>query len=144
MELNAPSGNIKMIMPGGDTCTFTISADLNCDGSKNWIHSLNETHESVYSAQESPQVRAVVEDTVTVTDGETLIELPDHFSETVGTDEEMTVQVTPHELATVAAAQRNTTHVTIAADRDVSVDYRVTGIRDGYEDKQVVRPQAEQ
>ena len=50
----------------------------------------------------------------------------------------------PASLATVAAVQRNTTHITIAADRDVSVDYRVTGIRDGYEDKQVVRPQAEQ
>lgn len=115
----------------------------NCGGSKDWIHSLNATHEAVYSAQESPQVRAVIEDTVTVEDGETMIELPEHFSGTVGTDADMTVQVTPHSLATVAAVQRNTTHVTVAADRDVGVDYRVTGIRAGYEDKQVVQPQAE-
>lgn len=85
----------------------------------------------------------MVENTVTVTDGETVVALPDHFSGTVGSDEDMTVKVTPHRLATVAAVQRNTTHVTIEADQNVAVDYRVTGIRDGYEDKQVVRPQAD-
>ncbi len=114
-----------------------------CDGTKSWIHTLNETHEAVYTSQESPKVRAVVEDTVTVDSGETVVALPDHFAGTVGSDEDMTVQVTPHSLAMVAAVDRNTTHVTIAADQPVVVDYRVTGIRDGYEDKQVVRQQAD-
>lgn len=94
---------------------------------ENWQHELNVTYEAVYTLQESSQVRAIIEDTVTVRNGATIIELPDHFSGPVNTDEDMTVQVTPYKVAMVAAIQRNITPITIVADRDVAMDYRVTG-----------------
>lgn len=45
------------------------SGNFECDGTKNWVHTVNDTHEAVYTSQEGPQVRAVVEDTTTVEGG---------------------------------------------------------------------------
>lgn len=121
-------------------CTISNAGDLDCDGSKNWIHELNATSEAVYSSQESPQVRAVIEGTTTVREGSMIVDLPYHFSQTISDSRPaLTVQVTPHSLATTAVTDRSESSITIEADRNVSVDYRVTGIREGYEDKQVVR-----
>jgi len=118
------------------------SGDWNCDGAKNWVHDLNSTHEAVYSSQESPQVRAVYEGQVNVDNGKLNVSLPYHFSETVSDERpSLRVQATPHSLATVAVTERTDEWLVIEADSadTVEVDYRVTGIREGYEDKDVVR-----
>jgi hypothetical protein len=43
----------------------------------------------------------------------------------------------------VAVTERTSDYVVIEASSDVDVDFRVTGIREGYEDKQVVRVKEE-
>jgi len=133
----------------GSSTTYTCSVSptdgsFNCDGSKNWVHDLGNGSEAVYSSQESPQVRAVYEGQTSVYNGATTVSLPSHFEKTVSDTEPMLrVQATPHELATVAVTERSDSKLVIEALKDVTVDYRVTGIREGYEDKQVVRPKEE-
>lgn len=117
----------------------------NCDGTKNWIHKINSTHNAVYSGQESGNVRAVYEGQTTVIDGKVKVSLPSHFSKTVSDTEPMLRAVaTPHQLANVAVTERTDDYLIIEASKEVKVDYRVTGIREGYEDKQVVRPKQEE
>lgn len=127
---------------GGRYFAYLSASDgsWNVDGTKNWIHSLNSTHEAVYTSQESPEVRAVYEGQ-TLVKGSKNVSLPSHFSKTVSDSKPMLrVQATPHELATVAVTERTDDYLVIESSKDVEVDFRVTGIREGYEDKQVVRP----
>lgn len=118
-----------------------VGGDLNVQGSKNFVHKTGDGSEIVYTSQESAAVRAVYEDQAAVSGtGETEITLPDHFT-TVVSDEapQLRVQVTPHDLATVAVTERTPSELTIESSDDVSIDYRVTGVRDGFEDTEVVR-----
>jgi hypothetical protein len=104
------------------------------------MHDINSSHTAYYTAQESPQVRAVYEGNTTATNGRVNVSLPSHFEKTVSESKPMLrVQATPHELATVAVTERTDSWLVIEASKDVTVDYRVTGIREGYEDKDVVR-----
>jgi len=124
-------------------CTVESNGDWICDGTKSWRHQLNETHNAVYNSQESPQVRAVYEGQTKVTDGVVNVTLPSHFSGTVSDSRpSLRVQATPHSLVNVAVTERTDDYLVIKADTSetVEVDYRITGIREGYEDKQVVRP----
>lgn len=118
--------------------------DWLCTGTKSWVHSLNKTHEAVYTSQESPMVRAVYEGQTYVENGQTTVQLPSHFEKTVSdTRASLRVQATPHELATVAVTERSDSQLTIEATKDVKVDFRITGIREGYENRQVVREKTE-
>lgn len=127
-----------------DDCVVTNDADWECDGSKNWVHQMNSSHEAVYTSQEGPDVRAVYEETAAVENGSANVSLPGHFSETVSDSRpDLKAQATPDELATVAVTEKTDDYIVIEASEDVEVDYRVTGIREGYEDKQVVRPKEE-
>ena len=120
------------------------TGDWNCDGTKGWVHDLGNGSKAYYTSQESPEVRAVYEGQTTVDNGIVTVSLPSHFEKTVSDTKPMLrVQATPHELATVAVTERSDSSLTIEASKDVTVDYRVTGIREGYEDKQVVRPKEE-
>lgn len=120
------------------------SGDFTCDGAKSWVHDLGNGSEAFYTSQESPMVRAVYEGQTTVENGANTLNLPSHFEKTVSdTNPMLRVQATPHELANVAVTSRSDSQITIEASKDVTVDYRVTGIREGYEDKQVVRPKEE-
>lgn len=147
LNINSPNYlNLRADIDGGDggphRCYIDTDGAWNCDGTKNWMHELDNGKTAYYTSQESPQVRAAIEGTANVSGGSATVELPYHFSQTVSDSHpDMTVQATPHELATVAVTDRSESSITIEADRDVTVDYRVTGIRDGYEDKQVVREQ---
>jgi len=126
---------------GGDyECGFDGSdGSFECEGAKNWVHDLNQTHNAVYSSQESPEVRAVYEGQAATSNGRVNVSLPSHFSKTVSdTRPLLRVQVTPHSLASVAVTERTDDYLVVESSKDVTVDFRVTGIREGYEDKQVV------
>jgi hypothetical protein len=132
---------------GGPFYCYVDETDgsFNCDGSKNWVHSLNSTYDAYYSSQESPEVRAVYEGNASVENGVANVSLPRHFSGTVSDQRpSLRVQATPHSLATVAVTERTSDYLVIEASSDVDVDFRVTGIREGYEDKQVVRKKEDQ
>lgn len=138
LQADANSGDYECYVDGSD------GGSWNCDGTKNWLHDLGNGSEAVYTSQESPEVRAVYEGSTTVENGQVRVDLPDHFGITVSDERpDLTVQVTPYSLATVAATERSDSQITIEATKDVKVDYRVTGIREGYEDKDVVRPKEE-
>jgi hypothetical protein len=119
----------------------TINADT-----KNFVQSVNTTHEAVYTSQESPMPRAVLEGEMEVESGEARLETPRHFSQVVSDSEpEMNVQLTPEgeEAEPVAATDvtRNGFRVKQIAGQPSSftVNYRMSGVREGHTDKQVVR-----
>jgi len=121
------------------------NGEWNCGVTKNWVHNINPTHDAYYSSQESPEVRAVYEGNASIRDGVANVSLPSHFSETVSDQRSsLRVHATPHSLATVAVTERTDEYVVIEASSDVDVDFWVTGIREGYEDKQVVRMKNEE
>jgi hypothetical protein len=138
------NGNVELFADAEDDnieCQLDASLkEFRCDVAKNWVHDLNTTHKAVYSAQESPEVRAVYEGQAATSNGRVNVSLPSHFSKTVSdTRPSLRVQATPHQLATVAVTERTDDYLVVESSKDVTVDYRVTGIREGYEDKQVVR-----
>lgn len=132
-------GNGGIRMNGHDlTGAGTISGDT-----KNFVQEVNETHEVVYTSQESADARAVVEDSSSV-EGSTLIEFPDHFSKVLSDSEpDVKVQLTPHKYisGSLGVPERNGTHMVVQGpvDEEIGFDYRVTGVRNGYEHKKVVR-----
>ena len=128
------------------TGDLTVHGNSNVYGSKNFVQQVNESHEVVYTSQESADVRAVVEDTAEVVNGTAVVELPDHFSKTVSDRKsELKVQVTPNSVNTYGLAVINRSDDQIAVkelmggSHSFEFDYRVTGIRESYENKTVVR-----
>lgn len=122
--------------------TLKIGADLEVLGSKNFIHKANSTHEVVYTSQESASARAVLEGTVTVKKGSKTVKLPGHFEEVVSDKEpDIRIQLTPRELTTVAATERSQEQFTVKTGEQspVEIDYRITGVREGFEVPEVVR-----
>ena len=125
--------------------TWECDGDIvSSGGTKNWIHDLGNGSEAVYTSQESPQVRAVYEGMTNVT-GETRVELPSHFSKTVS-DSEPKLRATATvqgKLAYAAVIEKTDEYLVLDSSESATVNYRITGIREGYEDKQVVREKEE-
>jgi len=139
ITLDADGGSQVTLRAAGEVCSLN-SNDFSCSVAKNWIFSLNNTHSAYYSSQESPEVRAVYEGQAATSNGRVNVSLPSHFSKTVSdTRPSLRVQATPHSLSSVAVTERTDDYLVVESSKDVTVDYRVTGIREGYEDKQVVR-----
>lgn len=107
---------------------------------KNFVQDIGGGKEAVYTAQESPDVRAVVENSVEVGPDGATVSLPDHF-DAVSSDDapDLTVQATPDELTQVACTSKSTAELEFEAAKPCKIDYRVTARREGYEDKQIVR-----
>ena len=129
---------------GSEYCRLDNFGDWSCTGAKNWVHSLNDTHEAVYTSQESPQVRAVYEGKDEI-ENKTKIELPSHFSKTVSdTEPKLRATATVQgELAYAAVIEKTDDYIVLDSSEPATVNYRITGIREGYEDKQVVRKKEE-
>ena len=125
-------------------CRIEGTGDIECSGSKNWIHNLDNKSEAVYTSQESPQVRAVYEGKAEV-DGETKVELPSHYSKTVSDEKPMlrSTATVQGKLAYAAVIEKTDDYIVLDSSEPAIVNYRVTGVREGYEDKQVVRPKEE-
>lgn len=110
-----------------------------CPQGKSWVHQINATHEAVYNSQESAKMRAVFEGSVYV-ESKKNVSLPQHFSQTVSDTEPLLRAVaTPDKLTTVAVTEKTSEYIIIESTESVNVDYRVTGVRDGFENKQVIR-----
>jgi Ca2+-binding EF-hand superfamily protein len=108
----------------------------------NFVQAINSTHEAIYTSQESPKPRAVYENQATLTGGQKIVDLPNHFTQVVSKESpNLNIQVTPRKLANVAVVRRSTDRIKIVADKksEFKVDYRVTGVREGYEDSDATR-----
>jgi len=120
------------------------NGDFICDGSKSWAHDLENGTEAIYTSQESPEVRAVYEGKASV-DDQTRIDLPSHWTKTVSdTEPKLRATATVQgKLAYAAVIEKTDDYIVLDSSEPASVNYRITGIREGYEDKQVVRPKEE-
>jgi len=140
------SDAVQLYVDSGNTCTLHNDGEWTCLGTKNWVEYLNSTYKAVYTSQESPQVRAVYEGNATVTNGQVNVTLPSHFEKTVSDSKPMLrVQTTAHSPVAVGVTARSDSWLVIetAGTETVDIDYRITGIREGYEDKDVVRKRSD-
>ena len=111
---------------------------------KNFVQSINSSYNAVYTSQESPMPRAVIEGEAHIVDSKR-IELPRHFTQVVSDSKpELRVQVSPRGTFTKAVPMEATQeYIEIKVGKETDVNFRITGIREGYEDKEVVRPKEE-
>jgi hypothetical protein len=101
-----------------------------------------------YAAVEGPEVAAYTRGKATLHNGEATIELPDHFA-SITDEDSITVQLTPR-----SASSKGLAAVEVSGGRiivrelmngtgDYAFDWRVEGVRKGYENYRVVRPKHE-
>jgi len=113
---------------------------------KNFVQSVNKTHEAVYTSQESPMPRAVIEGTEKIENGSATVDLPLHFEQVVSDKEpKLNVQVTSlgekgMPVRVLEKSQQGfTVEQSVGEPESFNIDYRVSGIREGHEQKVVVR-----
>lgn len=121
-----------------------VGGDMEVSGDKNFVHPAGDS-EVVYSSQESGRARTVWDEAnVVLSGGADRVALPDHFRTVTAGSEPLTVQVTPRGTpVSVAVAEKSLEDgidVVTDSDEDVTVDITVKGVREGYEDKTIVRP----
>lgn len=108
-------------------------------------HPEQPEHVIVYACQEGPEAGAYARGTGTLHDGRAVVDLPDHFTQVV-VDGGLTVQLTPTSPRSrgLAAVELSPTHL-IVQELDQGrgsyrFHWRVEGVREGWEDWEVVRP----
>jgi hypothetical protein len=124
----------------------TINGDLEVTGNKNFIqpHPTDPTKEIVYVALEGGEAGTYTRGSGTLVDGIAIIELPEHFG-LVTNAEGLTAQITPrgpvHAMLYVESVTPRTLVVraSTSADAHVPFDYLINGIREGFENHQVIR-----
>jgi hypothetical protein len=102
----------------------------------------------VYACIEGPEAAAYIRGTAELVNGACTVALPDHFAGVIA-ERGMTVHVTPlsAESLGLAVVQKSPRSLVIqelhSGTGTYSFDWEVKGIRAGYEDYQVIRPQSE-
>ncbi len=125
------------------TGTLNVDGDLNVKGIKNFVqpHPGDPFKEIVYTCLEGPEAGTYVRGSASLTNGEAIIELPEHFRMVTGVNG-VTAQVTPRgewlQLYVVTADARRLV-VRDAQGKNGQFDYLVQGVRKGYENQQVIR-----
>lgn len=149
--------------PGGSVGLFNTSGQLrasfgidNAGGSvlacnvKNFVTDNPDdanTH-IYYAAIEGPEVASYTRGKATLVNGEAVIDLPSHFT-AITNEDTVTVQLTPR-----SASSKGLAAVEVSGGRifvrelgngqgSYSFDWRVEGVRSGYENYRVVRPKHE-
>lgn len=124
-----------------------VEGNLEVTGTKNFVQAVETPSgqkEVTYNAVEAGRVRTEATGTVEIDDGRVEVELPDHFSMVTSEDEEISVHLTPHaETKAHPQVVECTTEQLIVEDfsgeaDEYSLSYTVKGIREGFEDKEIV------
>ncbi len=116
------------------------------NSSKSFVHPHPEdtTKDIVYSCLEGPEAATFIRGKGKLIDGEATVEFPDHFA-MVTADEGLSVTLTPGSAESKGLAATKLTNDRLVVkelnggDGDYDFYYFVTGIREGFEDYQVVR-----
>jgi len=125
-----------------------IDGDLQVQGTKNFVQAVDTpsgAKEVVYTAVESGTPRTEATDVAELSDGRTEIELPDHFAMVTSEDEHLSVQVTPYadEEAKPQVVECSTDRIIVEdfsdGAREYTFAYTVKGVREGFEDREVVQ-----
>ena len=99
----------------------------------------------VYAAIEGPEAAAYVRGTAHLSNGEAIIDLPEHFT-SIASPEGLTVQVTPNSATSLGLAVEEKSIERIIVRElsngkgDYDFDWEAKCIRKGYEDYQPIRP----
>lgn len=99
----------------------------------------------VYAAIEGPEAAAYVRGTAHLSNGEAVIELPEHFT-SIASSQGLTAQVTPNSAKSrgLAVEEKSIDRVLVRelsnGQGDYDFDWEVKCIRKGYEDYRVIRP----
>jgi hypothetical protein len=99
----------------------------------------------VYAAIEGPEAAAYVRGTAHLSNGEAVIELPEHFT-SIASHQGLTVQVTPNSATSLGLAVEEKSNERILIRElsngkgDYDFDWEAKCVRKGYEDYQVIRP----
>ena len=99
----------------------------------------------VYAAIEGPEAAAYVRGTAHLSNGEAVIDLPEHFT-SIASREGLTVQVTPNSSTSLGLAVEEKSIERIIVRElsngkgDYDFDWEAKCIRKGYEDYQAIRP----
>jgi len=125
-----------------------VKGDVVCDGQKNFVQSVETaagTRNVYYTAVEAGKPHTEVNDTAEMTDGEAVVDLPEHFDLVTSDDDTLTVQVTPYAKAEVKpqVVEVTTERIEVVdfgdGPDDYTFAYTVKGTRDGFEDPDIVR-----
>jgi hypothetical protein len=144
------SSNIQaeMTLYGGAGNTVTLNADTIIADVKNFRvpNPRDPKTEIVYACVEGPEAGAYVRGTAQLVDGRAVVELPDYLAD-VAVSEGMTVHVTPlsAESKGLAVVSRSVERFEVGelfgGTGTYAFDWRVTAVRRGFKDYQVLRPQ---
>ncbi len=99
----------------------------------------------VYAAIEGPEAAAYVRGTAHLSNGEAVIDLPEHFT-SIASREGLTVQLTPNSATSLGLAVEEKSIERILVRElsngkgDYEFDWEAKCIRKGYEDYRVIRP----
>ena len=127
-----------------NTASVVIAGGLEVSGLKNFVqpHPTDPSLEIVYVSLEGGEAGTYWRGTSELTDGEAIVELPEHFSLVTGS-EGMTVQITPLGPTSGLWIEERTPERIVVRSHDptehVAFDYLVQGVRLGFEHHQVIR-----
>lgn len=137
MAMRRATNGAQTMTFDGETGKITAQA-LSITGQKNFItpNPADARTEFVYVAQEGPEAGVYFRGQVKVTKGETRIELPESFA-LVTEKEGLTANVTAFgKKASVWVVDQAPNYIVIGSDEEVTVNYRVDGVRMGFADHQ--------
>jgi nitrous oxidase accessory protein NosD len=138
--INPSNATIATVFDG----LLHVHGDLTVSGSKNFVerHPTDPDKRIAYVSLEGPESGTYVRGTATLSGGEALIELPEHFS-MVTREEGLTVQLAPvGEPLQLYTVEKSTRRIVVreAAGRSGRFDYVVQGVRNGFEHRPVIQP----
>jgi hypothetical protein len=128
--------------------SLDVYGSLNVYGSKNFIHPhpTDDTKVVRYIATESSEALTLTRGTAKTVNGEVTIKLPEHFSLVTSNNAPITVIVTPKGAPVLLYTKEESKNQIVVAMkksdftefRDVEFAYQVTGVRDGFENQDVI------
>ena len=138
LVINDENGNEVIEMRGNNGSITAIQKNFRMD------HPNDPTKEIYYSCIEGPEVASYFRGTARLNNGEANIQLPEHFS-LVTSEQGLTVQLTPLSSTSkgLAVTNKSTREITVKelfeGQGNYEFDYLIQGIRQGFENFQVVR-----
>lgn len=147
--VNITGGNVaidtRLVANGGlEAAWITVLGDLDVSGSKNFVHPhpTDDTKKIVYVAAEAGEALTLARGISRTENGKISVQLPDHFALVTSEDAPLTVQLTVEgapALIYVVSKSRQAIEVKMkdsdfAEFQDVTFNYFVQGVRDGFED----------
>lgn len=149
-NVNVNGGGVSNFSGTNEFWGLTETGDLNVwgnisvSGAKNFVqpHPTDETKKIVYVAAEAGEALTMARGIARTENGKATVRLPDHFALVTSEDVPLTVQITVEgapALVYVVSKSRDAIEVKMKDSdfsefQDVTFDYFVQGVRDGFED----------